>query len=189
MKVVVTAVPGCGKTTVLNYLERLVNDVSIINFGDFMFELSKLKSRDDMRKLPVEKYRKLQLQASKKIGRMKGNIIIDTHCTIRKPEGYYPGLPEDILKALNPDVIVLIEKNPQDILKQRKGDKSRKTRDMESLGEIELQQQMDRMFAASYSTLVKSTVKLISLRYKERKPFEHSKVAAKEIAKLFNNGD
>ena len=184
MKIVVTAVPGCGKTTTLNYLERMM-DVNIINFGDFMFKYSKLKNRDDMRKLPVEKYRKLQLSASKKIGKMKGNIVIDTHCTINKPEGYYPGLPEDVLKSLSPDVIVLIEKNPQDILKQRKRDKKRTTRDIETLGKIELQQQMNRMFAAAYSTIAKSTVKIISLRYKERSAFQHSKIAAKQIAELF----
>ncbi len=188
MKVVVTAVPGCGKTTILKYFEKMKNGVEIVNFGDVMFEISKLENRDDMRKLPVEKYRKIQLSAAKRIGRMKGNIIIDTHCTIKKPEGYYPGLPEDIVKALKPDVIVLIEKNPQDILRQRKKDKSRK-RDTETLGEIELQQQINRMFATSYATLVKSTVKIISLRYKERKAFQHAINAAEKIKEIFENGD
>ncbi len=185
MKVIVTAVPGCGKTTVLNYLRKIRNDVQIVNFGDVMLDVSRLKDRDKMRKVPVEKYRKLQIKAAKKISKMKGNIIVDTHCTIKKPEGYYPGLPEDVVKALNPDVIVLIEKNPQDIYKQRKNDKTRKGRDVESLGEIELQQQMNRMFAASYAVLSKSTVKIINLRYKERRAFQHAKDAATRIAELF----
>lgn len=184
MKVVVTAVPGCGKTTVLKYLEKIARNVEFVNFGDVMFEISKLEDRDEMRSLPVEKYRKIQLAAAKKIGKMKGNVIIDTHCTIKKPEGYYPGLPEDIVRALSPDVIVLIEKNPQDILKQRRKDKSRK-RDSETLGEIELQQQMNRMFAAAYATISKATVKIISLRYKERRAFQHAIDASKKLAELF----
>jgi adenylate kinase len=31
------------------------------------------------------------------------NVIVDTHCTVKTPKGYMPGLPAWVLKEIKPD--------------------------------------------------------------------------------------
>ena len=64
--VIVTGIPGVGKTTVINAAVDLVKEkhseeVLILNFGTEMFEVASkagdVKDRDEMRKLPTGKQR------------------------------------------------------------------------------------------------------------------------------------
>ncbi len=114
MRWVVTGVPGVGKTSVMEGIAR-EKGIRIVNFGTVMLEIAKSKGlvedRDQIRKLPVEVQRDIQQKAGQKIFEM-GNALIDTHCTIKTPGGYYPGLPEWVLKTLKPNRIVLVEATP-----------------------------------------------------------------------------
>jgi adenylate kinase len=98
VRVIVTAVPGSGKTTVLNMVKEKAPDVVVTNLGTVMFEIARerynIASRDEMRKvIPVEEYRAIQVEAAERIGRMEGKVLVDTHALIKTPVGYYPGLP------------------------------------------------------------------------------------------------
>ena len=107
--VIVTGVPGVGKSTVMAAAEEY--GYKIVNFGTIMFEEAQkegVANRDDMRKLAVEDQQRLQKQAGEKISQM-GDVVVDTHASILTPSGYMPGLPEWTARALNPDVIVLVE--------------------------------------------------------------------------------
>ena len=113
--VIVTGVPGVGKSTVMNAAKDF--GYSIVNFGTTMFEEAKkegVKDRDDLRKLPVDVQKRLQKQAGEKIGQMD-NIIVDTHASILTSSGYWPGLPEWTVKAIMPNQIVLVEAFPEEI--------------------------------------------------------------------------
>jgi len=190
---VLTAVPGAGKSTIIKKIEQLRADIRTINFGDIMFEAAKeeyeIASRDLMRsKLSQEDYRLVQTKASKKIAEMGGNIIIDTHCSILTPRGYFPGLPEEVVRGLRPDVIVLLEYDPSDIAARRNRDvesSERAGREVETAERIELQQQVNRGFATAYATLSQSSVKIISLKEKEEYGFQHADMASKAIVDLF----
>jgi adenylate kinase len=192
MKIVLTAVPGAGKSTIIKKIRELRGDIKTINFGDIMFEVAKEKyaitDRDLMRSiLTPDDYRVVQTLAAKKISEMKGDIVVDTHCSILTPRGYYPGLPEEVVKRLEPDVIVLLEYDPTEIAKRRAkdiGSSERAGREVEIGETIELQQQMNRSYAAAYATLARSSVKIISLREKERYKFEHAETASKKIVEL-----
>lgn len=192
MKVVLTAVPGAGKSTIIKKIKELRPDIETVNFGDMMFEVAANKygvaDRDLMRsKLSPEDYRLVQELAAKRVSEMEGEIIIDTHCSILTPRGYYPGLPEEVAKHLRPDVIVLLEYDPDEIAKRRRkdiGSSERTGRDVETGQTIELHQQMNRSFATAYAALSRSSVKIISLREKERREFEHAETAAKSIIEL-----
>jgi adenylate kinase len=118
MKIVLVAVPGSGKTTIMNFVKQKLPDVKIVNYGDVMFEIAKqrfgIQHRDEMRKkIPVDEYRKIQEEAAEYIASLSGDVIIDTHASIKIMGGYYPGLPDRVISKLKPDVILLVEFDPK----------------------------------------------------------------------------
>ena len=197
------AVPGSGKSTIMNLVKKRIPELKTVIFGDVMFEIAKkkfgIKNRDEMRKkIKLKDYRRLQELAAERIGRLKGKVIIDTHASIKQPLGYYPGLPSHIIKKIRPDSIVLLEFDPKVIFKRRMIDlklkkpertsvgtvREPRSRDIESEEEIELHQTMNRMFAVAAANEVACPVKIINLRFKEKREFEHAEKAAEEIVKM-----
>ena len=165
--VVVTGIPGVGKTTVLNSaLERLEEEFEIINFGDKMFEVASeeelVKDRDEMRKLPPEVQKRIQKLAAIAIAKRAevANVIVDTHCTVKTPAGFLPGLPRWVLEELKPTQIVLVEAEPEEIQRRRTSDATR-IRDEDSIEEIALHQEMNRAAAMAYAMFTGATVIIV----------------------------
>jgi adenylate kinase len=162
MRVVVTGVPGVGKTTVMDSAAKRMG-MRIVNYGTVMFEVASqrglVKHRDEIRKMNIEDQKSIQQSAAEKIYAM-GDVIVDTHCTIKTSRGYFPGLPEWVLRALKPDVIVLIESTPEEIAQRRARDTSR-TRDPDILEEIQEHQMMNRFAAMAYAALTGASVKIV----------------------------
>ncbi|MCD6146864.1 MAG: adenylate kinase [Thermoplasmata archaeon] len=162
MVVILAGVPGAGKTTVMKkVMER--KEVNFITYGTVMLEIAKemgIRDRDEMRKLPIEKQRKLQELTAEKVSKM-GDVVVDTHCTIKTPSGYLPGFPYHILKKLNPRLIILIEADANEITERRAKDKDIRRRDEESIYDIEEHQLMNRIAAMNYAVLVSATVKIV----------------------------
>lgn len=159
--IVVTGVPGVGKTTVMNAAAQ-AKKLKVVVYGSVMFEEAQrhgVKSRDDMRKLPPEKQREIQRHAAESIKKM-GEVIVDTHCTVKTPKGYLPGLPAWVLEALKPSAIVLVEADAAEIFQRRLKDTSR-DRDPEPVEMIDLHQQINRAAAMAYATLTGATVKVV----------------------------
>ena len=131
-------------------------DYQSLNFGTFMFEIAQkegfAKDRDEMRKLDKDLQKRLQQLAAKAIAQIQGNIIIDTHASVKTPKGYLPGLPEWVLREIMPDLIVLVETDEDQILFRRLADDTRE-RDMEGSGGIAEHQQFNRSFGAAYAML------------------------------------
>jgi len=154
MRVVITGVPGVGKTSVCKGLEKY--GYRIVNFGDVMFEIAKekhgIEHRDEMRKkLNVSEYEELQREAAEKIGKMR-NIIVDTHCSINVRGGYYPGLPARILEGINPHAIIIVEADIREIAKRRKKDAGIREREVNE-EMIREHQEINRYYAAAYSAI------------------------------------
>ena len=126
---------------------------------DIAKELGWAKDRDEMRKLPLEKQKELQIKTAERVAEMK-NVIVDTHCTVKTPQGYMPGLPEWVIKRLNPRTIVIVEADPEEIYRRRQKDKTRK-RDPDTIEEINEHQQMNRAIAMAYAALSGATVKIV----------------------------
>lgn len=166
MKVVVVAgIPGSGSTTVLK--GALVDlDYVHVNYGDVMMEIAQkknlVKDRDSIRTLAPDVQKDVQREAAKKIREMaqQSNIIVDTHCTVKTPLGFLPGLPPWVLEELQPDQFVLVEADGDEILMRRIQDTTR-IRDMEKLRDIDLHQEMNRSVAMAYATLTGATVQII----------------------------
>ena len=162
-----------GKSTVVSRaLEELKKSgvgCELINYGDVMLEMVRERTgvtdRDKMRELPTDLYREIQKEAAERIAARarRAGVLVDTHCLVRKPEGYYPGLPKWVLGALKPESIVLIEATPEEVVRRRVGDASR-GRDREALREVEEHQQLNRAVAVAYAAEVGAAVRVISNR-------------------------
>ena len=123
-------------------------------------EMGLVKNRDEMRKLTLKQQKELQIKTAEKIAGMN-NVIVDTHCTIKTPKGYMPGLPEWVIKKLKPDTILLIEAPAKEIYERRMNDKTR-NRDPDSIEKINEHQHINRAVAMAYSAITGSTVKIIN---------------------------
>lgn len=163
--VVLAGIPGTGSTTVLNKVLEEIDYVNI-NYGNVMFDIAQEKglveSRDDMRKLNPEIQKEVQQQAAVKIHEMAedNDVIIDTHCTIKTPKGFLPGLPIWVLDELKPTQFILIEAEPSEIMFRRMNDPTR-VRDKEYTDEIDLHQAMSRATAMSYAVQTGATVAMV----------------------------
>jgi len=142
-KVIMVGIPGVGKTTLLSKMAEIIKDhkksVSVLSFGTLMFDVAKengLSDRDELRKLPVNEQQKLQKLAAEKIAQHNEDfVIIDTHVFISSPEGYYPGLPEHVLKIIKPTNFVSVSAKPEEIYNRRMSDDTR-NRDKITLANI-----------------------------------------------------
>ena len=167
-KVIITGVPGVGKTTVVNEALKKIKEEGVeyksINFGTFMFEVAMndkiVQDRDQMRTLDRAVQKRLQQRAAQAIAQVPGNVLIDTHASVKTPKGYFAGLPEWVLREIMPDSIVLVETDDDQILMRRLTDETR-SRDKEGARSIAEHQQFNRSIAAAYAMLTGCTVKIV----------------------------
>ncbi|NND86333.1 MAG: adenylate kinase [Nitrosopumilus sp.] len=132
-KIVMVGIAGVGKTTLLSKIVEILKSnnksVRVISYGTLMFDAAKengLQDRDELRKLPVSQQQNIQKNVAEKIALENEQIIIiDTHAFISSPEGYYPGLPEHVLKILKPTNFVSVSAKPEEIYNRRMKDDTR----------------------------------------------------------------
>jgi len=171
---IVTGIPGVGKTTVLQKVKEILDNDKInnkiINYGDFMLntalKLGYVKHRDEMRKLPVDKQKQLQIEAARGIAQEakeggEGLLFIDTHAVIRTPSGYLPGLPKYVIEEINPKAIFLLEADPKIILERQKRDSTRIRSDYGDEKVIIDTINFARYAAMASAVLVGATVKVV----------------------------
>jgi adenylate kinase len=160
--VVVTGVPGVGKSTVMDSVAR-TRGFKVANFGTEMFHVAQakglVKDRDEMRKLSPQVQREIQTGAARAVAAM-GDVFVDTHSTVKTPSGYLPGLPKWVLDELRPSILVLVEASDEEIHGRRAGDPTR-TRDPDSVESIHEHQMMNRSAAMAYASLTGATVKIV----------------------------
>jgi adenylate kinase len=163
VRVIVTGVPGVGKSSVMEGVSKAFT-VPIVNYGTVMFEEAQARrlaqSRDEMRKLPAETQRQIQAKAAERIGAMT-DAIIDTHCLIKTREGYLPGIPMTVLTLIAPHTVVLVEAPPAQIFARRAKDPSR-ARDPDSETQIHEHQMMNRAAASAMGVISGATVKVVA---------------------------
>lgn len=157
-----------GKTTLLSKIEETAKNhqktVSVISFGTLMFEVARengLSDRDGLRKLPVSEQQSLQKIAAEKIASQSSDVvIIDTHAFISSPEGYYPGLPEHVLKIIGPTNFVSVSAKPEEIYNRRMKDDTR-NRDKITLANIKKELDVQSGMISACAVLTGAPVKHI----------------------------
>ncbi len=182
LRIVIVGVPGVGKSTVVEKAMQAVPGSTVQVFGTAMFEealrLKWVKHRDEMRRLPVEKQKRLQEAAAARISRGKGKVVfIDTHLFIRTPEGFWPGLPFRVIQPMKPTHLLLVEASPKEILARRKNDTTR-YRDEITEDEVSAELALARNFLSAASLV--SGAPMAFIRNDEGK----SEQAASQIAAL-----
>jgi adenylate kinase len=170
--VIVTGIPGSGKTTVCSRIEKLAKnagvEVNVINYGTVMMRLlqkhGRGMERDDMRRDNLDTQRKLQKEVAgiivEKMTQLSGLTIVDTHMSIKTPAGYLPGLPSHNLSVLKPDMLVLVEAEPREISRRRMKDATRK-RDAAVEEAVREELLFSRFMAGASAVLAGAPVKIV----------------------------
>jgi len=167
-KIVIVGIPGVGKTTVVTKVFEILNtknkSVSVVSFGNLMFEEALqygIKDRDDLRKLSISQQQDLQKKAAERIAKLNDNVvIIDTHAFITTPAGFYPGLPDYVIKIIQPSNFISISARPEVIFNRRKQDETR-NRDVVSIDLIKKELAVQDAMLSSCSVLSGSPLKTI----------------------------
>jgi adenylate kinase len=165
-RLVVVGIPGVGKSTVVDRFVTGYPGARVVTFGTVMFEEAKakkwVKDRDQMRKLPVEKQKRLQKAAATAIARMRERVVVvDTHLFIRTNEGFWPGLPFEVVRAMKPTHLILVEASPEDVAKRRSSDPTR-ARDAITTGALAQELQLARGFLTVASTLTGAPMLMVT---------------------------
>ena len=167
-KIILVGIPGVGKTTLLTTMVEILKNhkknVVVINYGSLMFDVAKqngLQDRDELRKLSVSEQQRLQKIAAEQISEHDEEVvIIDTHAFINSPEGYYPGLPEHVLKIIKPDNFVSVSAKPEEIYNRRMKDDTR-NRDKITLANIKKELDVQSGMISACAVITGSPVRLV----------------------------
>jgi adenylate kinase len=168
-RIIVVGIPGVGKTTVVsnvkNTLEQTGIKTNLAEFGKIMLEEAKklnIKNRDEIRRLSIDDQKKLQNLAATKISQIYSDVvIIDTHLFINTKEGYYPGLPADLLNNMKPTHLILIIANPEEIYHRRQNDSTR-VRDIISMDSIKNEIDVSKMLISCCSVISGAPFKILA---------------------------
>lgn len=166
--VIIVGVPGVGKSTIIsNAIATLLKKGMTLNtvvFGSIMFEEAKklgINDRDQIRKQTIDVQQRLQNMTADHISSLNDSIVVvDTHLFIKTQSGYYPGLPMSLILKLNPERLILITANSEEILNRRKNDSTR-ARDLISDDEIKRDIEVSLSMISSLSILTGAPFEII----------------------------
>jgi adenylate kinase len=154
-----------GKTTVVQGVVASFPGARLVNFGTLMLEAAQslgwVKHRDEMRKMSVARQKRLQKLVAARIAKMKEKaVIVDTHLFIRTEEGFWPGLPFEVVRAMQPTHLVLVEATPEEIATRRSADTTR-SRDAITVESLREELNLARSFLAVSSTLTGAPMTIV----------------------------
>ncbi len=167
-KIVIVGIPGVGKTSLVATIVKKLLDrniaVSVNGYGTMMLDEAKnigVKDRDELRRLPVEKQKELQKNIAEKISILTDDIVfIDTHAFISTTEGFYPGLPNQVIQIIQPTHFIAISARPEEIYNRRMKDETR-NRDKISIESIKKELAIQDSMLSTCSVLSGSPMKVI----------------------------
>ncbi|RBY80376.1 hypothetical protein DQ239_04830 [Blastococcus sp. TF02-09] len=112
--VLVTGMPGSGKSTVSAELAARDPEVLVVEVGRRMAELATdmgiISGYAALPMLPAPIRAQLQAAAVESFASASASrILVVAHLQVKGPEGLVPGFPAGILESLDPSAIVLIE--------------------------------------------------------------------------------
>jgi adenylate kinase len=182
-KVIITGTPGSGKSTITSKLK----EYKIYNIGTEMLKhiSDKSISRDELRsKVKYHEILKVRKAVFDDLEKLKGNIIIDTHTSVKTGKRYIPGFSKADLSVLK-DVkaIIYIDALAVDILLRRIGDRTRQRED-ETAEEIEEHRSVNMGLASYYAVYL--GVPLYIIKNKQDRLDEIKKEIENVLSELFS---
>lgn len=166
--VIIVGVPGVGKSTIISNatatLRKKGMTLNTVVFGSVMFEEAKklgINDRDQIRKQTIDVQQRLQNMTADHISSLNDSIVVvDTHLFIKTQSGYYPGLPMSLILKINPERLILITANSEEILNRRKNDSTR-SRDLISDDEIKRDIEVSLSMISTLSILTGAPFEII----------------------------
>jgi adenylate kinase len=143
--------------------------LKIINFGSIMNELFKKSGktihRDHMRREDITLQSRIQQEAARIISRTRGGsaVVVDTHMFVKTADGIWPGTPRKVLEALDPNMIILIEADAEEIAQRRATDATR-YRDGGNVEDAKADLQWSRYMASSNAVLAGVPIQIVHNR-------------------------
>jgi len=124
-RIMLTGVPGVGKTTVSQHPLIADMGVTVKNYGQIMFSLGKQKGIvsvfKDLDTLTIDQRVELQADAARKIAEDTSAIavVIDGHLIVDTASGFVPGLPLDCISTLDLTSIIMLWAEPKEVVTRR----------------------------------------------------------------------
>ena len=118
-----------------------------------------------MRREEISLQARVQQQAARVISKTPGNsaLVVDTHMFVKTTEGIWPGTPRKVLEALDPEIIILIEAEPEEVARRRAADSTR-YRDTGSVEEAKSDLQWSRYMASANAVLAGVPIQIVHNR-------------------------
>jgi len=158
----VTGLPGIDRKSIINLaLQRAgrKSEFSLVDFDtieDITEDIGEIPDMATAKELIARFSEKMQKTLIGEIKKQKGSIAVNGHLTFATKYGYEHALSDEFFRSFRPDVIVLIEK--QKLKKKPNGD----VVDVLDPQSAE-HQTINRHFAAVYSSISGSAIKIIKL--------------------------
>ncbi len=166
--IIICGAPGVGKTTVANALAR--DGRTVANIGTMMNELGSsgkyyVKSRDRIRYRSMEVNSRLRLNAARRIRRMHGDVIIDTHASVIAGDKVVSGMPLNFMKPLAGEVsaIIYLDASNTELIARRLKDSDR-NRQRQSDLEIDRQRDVNLATLSYYMVTLDIPIYIINNR-------------------------
>jgi adenylate kinase len=128
--VIVMGHSGSGKNSLVASVQRNTK-YKIVNLGELMHELAIKKNlvenQDQMKELDEDVRENLRNEAVRRVSKMDGNIILDTHTTVEQHGRFLPGLHHYLVDQLShASGFLYVDADPDIILKRTNKDKKEK---------------------------------------------------------------
>ncbi len=156
---------GVGKSTLLKSVGT--GNYTVKNIGDMIAQIlneeGTNENRDDFKKQKSDMQIARAAEAFRRIDAMDGNIVVDTHVSLKNGPRYTPGLPINTLKLIKGlRGLVYIVAQPSEISGRRARDAERH-RDTEE-DTIQKQMDMDMATLSFYSSYLNISLYIINNR-------------------------
>jgi adenylate kinase len=173
--VIVAGLSGAGKTTLLKRLSSSTIRYKVIALGMLMKE-------EAARRGIGAGQDTLKLLDNKKVSRMNGNVVVDTHLSVEGDVGFAPGLPSSSMRSLKGLAgIVYVDADSSEIIKRRQKDMRTRDREHQSIASLDMQRAIDLSILAHYATEL--DIKCYVVRNREG----FAGIAAKELGKALSD--
>ncbi len=152
MLIFIVGSPASGKTSIVSRCKDY-GGLQSIKVGDIMLKDARRSGysgdRDGLRKMQLQEMLELQRRALRKLSRLRGDYLIDTHLSVEADGRFVSGLPESSLGDLKKaSCIIYVDAPTEEIMSRRVLDRSR-VREKESRLMIETQRGVN-LSALSY---------------------------------------
>jgi adenylate kinase len=130
-RIMVTGVPGVGKSSVVSHPRIPAFGLSVRNFGAVMYNIAKaasiLSSPPELEAIDLNVRVGLQAKAAEEIDREANSVpvLIDGHLLVDTSRGFVPGLPIECVQKLKLDAIVVLSATADEVLQRRRTNSSK----------------------------------------------------------------